>query len=87
MYEVNSARNIKSFKIEGKIQDKYNQNPGPGAYDASPEKTKDSARTYAIGNEKRTTQFGNSNTEDMPGPGMYSESETNNGKSFKIGTK
>jgi len=49
---------------------------------------KDSARTYAIGNEKRTTQFGNSNKgEDMPGPGMYQEVNTNSMKAFTIGGK
>ena len=89
MYEMKSSISSKAYTIGAKTSEKYNQNPGPGAYDASPEKVKDTARTYAIGSEKRTTQFGsaaNSN-QDMPGPGMYQESNTNNGKSYTISGK
>lgn len=70
MYERNDSSPVKSFTIAGKNKDTYNQNPGPGAYNANPDHTKDSTRTYAMGSEKRTLLGGN-NKEDQPGPGMY----------------
>lgn len=55
MYENNSPNKSKAFTFSGKTKDRYNQNPGPGAYDAITEHTKDSARTYVMSSEKRTT--------------------------------
>ena len=55
MYNVQGTNNAKAFTIGSKNETKYNNNPGPGAYDPSPEKIKDSTRTYAIGGEKRAT--------------------------------
>lgn len=87
MYERIESPNNKAYTMGGKPQTKYNNNPGPGAYDPSPEKIKDTTRTYAIGGEKRTTQFGQAQGDDLPGPGMYQDAGTNDGKAFTIGGK
>ena len=88
MYEQSASNKNTAFTFGNKNKETYNQNPGPGSYNAIPETTKDSARTYVMGSEKRKTQFGSTNEgSSMPGPGMYERNDSSNSKSYTIGSK
>ena len=87
-YELTESTSNKAFTFNSKQEEKYNRNPGPGAYEADHNKTKDASRTFAIGSEKRQTQFGNDkDQQNMPGPGNYEVTETNNVQTFSFNSK
>ena len=60
------------YTIGGKQGQRFNDNPGPGAYQADPSKTKDTARSFGMGSQKRALMYGNSkDDQSLPGPGCY----------------
>ena len=59
-YDHRESKDVKTYTFGAKSKIVYNQNPGPGAYDADTIQLRDSSRTYVIGSEKRTLRFAES---------------------------
>jgi hypothetical protein len=55
-----------------KLKEKLNENPGPGSYNANPERIKAGTAAAKIGTDKRRGLLSNSrSTDKIPGPGNY----------------
>lgn len=77
----------KGFSLGGKAKAKYNENPGPGAYDARNDLTKAATGSMRVPTAKRKTFMQEAPTE-MPGPGNYDQGSAFKGdKGFSIGAK
>ena len=86
MYEQNLKKTSQAYSFGMKQSDKYNENPGPGTYDAEFEKVRSGSQTVRFTNEKRTLMTVKE-SEDKPGPGMYEHSETKSKQAYTFGMK
>lgn len=72
----------KGFTIGARQDPKYNENPGPGAYDSKNDLVKASQPSMRLPGAKRTT-FMEEAPNELPGPGNYDQGSTfANGKAF-----
>jgi Sperm-tail PG-rich repeat len=77
----------KGFSLGAKTKAKFNENPGPGAYDARNDLTKAAAGYMRVTTAKRKT-FMEETASEQPGPGNYDQGSAFKGdKGFSIGAK